>query len=205
MGPRVRRTPEQAREALLDAAAEVVREVGPAGLRVTDVAKRAGMTHPNLLHHFGSREGLLDALTRRSMKGVAESVFGTARRMAEVEPKDRPKVLASFFEEMQEGGRGRMLVWLFLSGRVDGVSGRLEGVTPPDLGPVVQVAHTFRTGNPEDHGMEDTRRLLLLLALAQLGDAVAGDAFAEALGVDAGAEGMRRWLAHFVMGLADLD
>jgi len=55
-------SPEAARDAILDAAEAIVVEVGPAGLRISAVAKRAGMAHPNIIHHFGSRDGLLNAL-----------------------------------------------------------------------------------------------------------------------------------------------
>ena len=54
-------SPEQAQNAILDAAEEMMIDVGPAGLRISAVAKKAGMAHPNIIHHFGSREGLIDA------------------------------------------------------------------------------------------------------------------------------------------------
>ena len=58
-------SPEAAKEAILDAAESMLVEVGAAGLRISAVAKRAGMAHPNIIHHFGSRDGMVNALAER--------------------------------------------------------------------------------------------------------------------------------------------
>ncbi len=79
--PRKRRTPEEARAAILDAAEAIVQDVGPAGLRIAAVAKAAKMAHPNVLHHFGSREGLLNALTTRTLKRAADRVVRVVGEM----------------------------------------------------------------------------------------------------------------------------
>ena len=48
---------------------------GPAGLRLQDVARAAGVSHPTILHHFGSREGLVRALNQRSVEALRNSVL----------------------------------------------------------------------------------------------------------------------------------
>ena len=68
MKNRIRRTPEDARRLILDAAEKVMAAEGPAGLRLADVARTAGVSHPTVLHHFGNREGLIVALNRRSLE-----------------------------------------------------------------------------------------------------------------------------------------
>jgi len=65
---RVRRTPEEARALILDAAEKTMGGEGPAALRLQDVAKEAGVSHPTILHHFGSREGLVKALHLRALE-----------------------------------------------------------------------------------------------------------------------------------------
>src|SRR5580704_8287440 len=55
---RVRRTPDQARRLILDAAQAAIARTGPEGLRLQDIAAAAGISHPLILHHFGSRGGL---------------------------------------------------------------------------------------------------------------------------------------------------
>ena len=50
------------RRALLEAAAEVIEEHGPAGLSLRELARRAGVSHAAPTHHFRDKAGLLTAL-----------------------------------------------------------------------------------------------------------------------------------------------
>src|SRR6516165_9764680 len=63
---RQRRTPEEARRLILQTAQELIASTGPEGLRLQDIAAAAGISHPLILHHFGSRERLVRALTRQA-------------------------------------------------------------------------------------------------------------------------------------------
>ncbi len=47
---------------ILEAAQASIARSGPAGLRLQEVAEAAGVSHPTILHHFESREGLIRAL-----------------------------------------------------------------------------------------------------------------------------------------------
>ncbi len=64
---RQRRTPEEARRLILDAAEASLARSGPAGIRLQEVAEAAGVSHPTILHHFQSREGLIQALNQRTL------------------------------------------------------------------------------------------------------------------------------------------
>src|SRR5688572_5204467 len=66
---RVRRTAGAAREAILDAAEKRLAEGGPAGLRIQEIARDVGISHPTLLHHFGSRAALVEAVVDRALEG----------------------------------------------------------------------------------------------------------------------------------------
>jgi AcrR family transcriptional regulator len=59
---RKRLSPEESREAALEAARELLLETGPQAVTLKAVAARIGRTHANLLHHFGSAAGLQKAL-----------------------------------------------------------------------------------------------------------------------------------------------
>src|ERR1700683_1695598 len=65
-GKRTRRTPEEARRLILEAAQAAIARTGPDGLRLQEIAAAAGISHPLILHHFGSRAGLLRALTNEA-------------------------------------------------------------------------------------------------------------------------------------------
>jgi AcrR family transcriptional regulator len=69
-GKRIRRSPEEARRLILDAAEAGMASRGPAGIRLQDVARAAGVSHSNVLHHFGSRAGLIEALNRRTVEDL---------------------------------------------------------------------------------------------------------------------------------------
>jgi AcrR family transcriptional regulator len=65
-------------DAIFEAVATVVTEVGPSGLTLAAVAERVGLSAPALTQRFGSKRGLLVAFTKREATGVAE-LFATER------------------------------------------------------------------------------------------------------------------------------
>lgn len=56
------KTPEDTRRALIDAALRLALAQGLAALTLPDVAATAGVTKGAVFHHFGSRQGLIDAV-----------------------------------------------------------------------------------------------------------------------------------------------
>src|SRR5579862_8491051 len=72
---RLRRTPEEARRLILETARELIADTGPDGLRLQEIAARAGISHPLILHHFGSREGLVRALTRQAADDLRDRLI----------------------------------------------------------------------------------------------------------------------------------
>lgn len=52
-------------QALIDAAADLLAEVGPRNAGVRDIAQRAGVNHGQVHHYFGSKRGLLFAAMRQ--------------------------------------------------------------------------------------------------------------------------------------------
>jgi AcrR family transcriptional regulator len=58
--------------AILAAAMRVIGEVGPARMTLADVAREAGLAAPTLVQRFGSKRGLLLALSEPSVVRLAE-------------------------------------------------------------------------------------------------------------------------------------
>lgn len=77
------------RDAILDAAFAHLVESGPA-LPASDVARRAGVSKALVFHHFGGREGLLDAMAAR----VLEETQTGLERLAAERPSPRERLLA---------------------------------------------------------------------------------------------------------------
>ncbi|OZB18947.1 MAG: hypothetical protein B7X53_01670 [Hyphomonas sp. 34-62-18] len=72
-------TERSGREMLLEAAGELMSEVGSIDVSLHQIAKRAGVTAPLVKYHFGSKDGLLLALAQRD---TAQSIKQLTELMA---------------------------------------------------------------------------------------------------------------------------
>jgi len=103
-----------AREAILAAAEGLLVEAGPDALRLTEVATRAGVSHPNVLYHFGSVAELQAQLAQRIAVRLATEVAGAFESgLADGMPIER--AVESVFRVFDEGGYARLVAWLALS------------------------------------------------------------------------------------------
>ncbi|MEU2348089.1 TetR/AcrR family transcriptional regulator [Modestobacter sp. NPDC049651] len=75
-GPGSRWTPEERRRQILDEATRIVGRRGHYGFSVQAVADACGLTLAGLLHHVGSKDGLLVALLEDRDRRDAEAVAG---------------------------------------------------------------------------------------------------------------------------------
>lgn len=112
---RRRRAPQTARSEAIAAARAILLADGPASVTLTAVAKAVGVTHANLLHHFGSA-GALQAALMESM--VADLCTGLeAAIVAVVGGKAPPGTPTDIvFAAFAEGGAAKLMAWLVLSG-----------------------------------------------------------------------------------------
>jgi AcrR family transcriptional regulator len=161
---RVRRTPEDARAQILDAAEAIMANAGgPAALRLAEVAKQAGMSHPTILHHFGSREGLVRAINHRALERLtAVAVGGPA--------KSSDNGLKAVFATYRDGLAQRM-VWLMQSKETSAPQ-RLD-LFEKVVENFHQVRRSFAQPGAEPD-MADSRAVIHLSTLAAFGDALIG-------------------------------
>jgi hypothetical protein len=91
---------------------------------------------------------------------------------------------------------------------VEAKRGRLYSLSAGDGAPkrhsslLVRVAHEWRTAAAGPADIEDTRRLVLLSAMALVGDAVFGEGLVESFQLGEGKQGrraFRAWLAEFLL------
>jgi AcrR family transcriptional regulator len=169
--PRKRRTAEQARSAILDAAERRLVEGGPGAIRLQEVAADVGVSHPTVLHHFGSREGLIEALVVRALDSLHAVLLATVRSSPE-HPGQVEAMLEGVFNALSTGGHGRAFLWLALSGYVPTVEDlRVRSVA--------NAVHEIRKERRRQAGKkapsaEDTYFTVLLPALALLSLSVIG-------------------------------
>ena len=110
--PRVRRSPEAARENILAAAEAILVEQGPQALKLADVAKAAGVVHANVIHHFGSIAGVETALMERMIRQLAEKVLTALDRDDAVLGVGAQ----ALFDAFEAKGAARLAAWLELTG-----------------------------------------------------------------------------------------
>jgi TetR/AcrR family transcriptional regulator len=73
------RDPQHVRTSVLDAALELFAQHGFADTSLREISRRSGVSHPLILHHFGSKEGLYESVKRRVVEGYAQRFPAAAR------------------------------------------------------------------------------------------------------------------------------
>ncbi|MBO6677067.1 helix-turn-helix domain-containing protein [Parvibaculum sp.] len=191
---RVRRTAEEARRLILDAAEERLARQGPEGLRLQDIARDVGISHPAILHHFESREGLVRALIARTNAQLRDSLLGALG--SDAANQDAADHIGHVFEALSDRGTARLLSWLLLTGRATE-----ESDAHNIMGEIVEALQAKREEYAKDRGTpapekEDTLFIAMLTANAAFGEAIVGRQLAEAAGLDQdGIKRFRKWFA----------
>jgi AcrR family transcriptional regulator len=161
----------------LEAAQQQLMLVGPEALRLTDLARQLQVSHPAILHHFGSREGLVAAVVKHSLQGLYDQLIGALHCGKRV--TERNELVEMVADVCGKGGLARLVAWLLLSGRDSKVHARPQ----LPLKELADAAHMLRRrfGHPASHA--DTLFEVQLLAITLLGEAIFGDAVWSASGM----------------------
>ena len=169
---RRRLSPEESRDAALEAARALLVEAGPQAVTLKAVAARIGKTHATLLHHFGSAYGLQQALIARMAGFITGTIREAVLRQRGLPDPNPQEVVDLVFEAFDAGGAGALASWMILSGNEDALDPILTAIH--DL--VDDLAAEHRDQTP----LADETLTLVLMAL---GDALLGGPLARALGV----------------------
>jgi AcrR family transcriptional regulator len=193
---RKRRTAEDARAHILTVAERHLIEAGPSALRLQDLAAEVGISHPAILHHFGSREGLVTAVVERAIRKLQEDLM-QAISGSDAKWAGRP-LLDRVYETLATHGHARLMAWLLLSGYdpLDGAAIRTQWKQ------IIDVAHAARLAAAKGATVsrEDTAFTVLLSSLAIFAQALAGPSTFHAAGLGRSARAQTDWRAW----LADL-
>lgn len=168
---RRRLSPEESRDAALEAARTLLIEDGPQAVTLKAVSARIGRTHANLLHHFGSAAGLQKALAA-SIAEVVTAKIGEAVLRARSTDHDLREVVDLTFDAFDREGAGALASWMILTGNQDA------------LDPILEAIHRLvdRISEGQDARVP-LREETLQLTLMALGDALLGAPMARALGL----------------------
>lgn len=179
---RRRLSPEESRDAALEAARAILIEAGPQAVTLKAVAARIGRTHANLLHHFGSAAGLQRALAHSLAETVCARIVGLiqeARADQSQRTEDKPRQVVDLaFDAFDKSGAGALASWMILSGNEDA------------LNPILETIHSLVDQIAAVEGEESSvelRQDTLSLVLMAMGDALLGEPLARSLGLPRGA------------------
>ena len=191
---RIRRTPDETRRLILDAAQAAIARTGPEGLRLHDIAAAAGISHPLILHHFGSRAGLVRALTREAIAEFKDKLVAAMTERDYSIEQQLDRVFDAF-----RNGLGQRLAWL---ATVDPDND--QGGATMIQREIADHLHARRVATAPPGitvAREDSQFLVYLIATTALGDAIYGAQFRRSAGLEEGPETdsrFRAWLAALI-------
>ena len=153
------------------------------------------MSHPTVLHHFGSREALVKEVCERRFAAIhADLVRAIASSSGGAE--EVAGILDSVFHALEAHGHARVVFWLALEGLLMG----REELRLHDMGLAVHALRSgsARAGTPP---LEDTLNVVALASLSLLAESVVGRSILRdaGLGEDRAARArFRAWLARLL-------
>jgi AcrR family transcriptional regulator len=165
---RVRRTPEEARTLALASARRLLLAEGPDAITLQSVATDLGMSHTNLIHHFGSAAGLQSELMRQMVSELTAAIESAVMRLRAGKGEFRDFV-DIVFDAFDRGGAGRLAAWIVLSGEAT----RLAPVGEVVRDYIDSVERSADPGVQEVH--ERVTSATLFVTMAALGDAIIGN------------------------------
>lgn len=173
---RRKRSAEQAREEGLAAARALLIAQGPAAVTLANVGRAIDMSHPNVIHHFGSAAGLQTALMARMIRDLGDAL-GDAVSAIGVDAGAPARLVDRVFEAFGEGGAAPLAAWLVLAREHEHFQ-TLGGAVDDLVGAVrARVAQ-----GPDSEAR--IRSIVLLIAIVAFGDALIGPHLRRMLGQD---------------------
>lgn len=200
VGKRVRRTPDQARQVVLDVAEKRLAEFGLDGLNIVDIAREAGMSHATLLHHFGSSDQMRrDLVVRMEEQLLAEIADVLVQEDGQI--ASQQQFMVRLFQLFSRGGHARLIAWMHVSGTAEQLNqGPGEEHRQALFNQVLGKLRDLLVAAGESVTAADThaRYIFLLVVTSALGFGVARDVLLTELNLDEDRE------ADFALWLRDL-
>lgn len=165
---RRRRSAVEARSEALVAARKLLIERGPEAVTLKAVAEEIGVSHTNVLHHFGTAGELESALMSAMVRDLAAALTDVAVHLRS--DAGAPRALVDMvFDAFDQGGAGRLAAWIVLSGNI----GYLEPVRDAVMDLVRALEEKFSQEKGDPHlGVTSA---VLFIALMAFGDSVIGE------------------------------
>ena len=193
-----------ARLRILDAAERRLIDAGPEGLRLAELAQELGISHPAILHHFGSRDGLVREVVRRAIGTLNADLIAAFSEASAGTVLPAETILERIAGPLGDRGQARLIAWLILSG---GEPPELDASLT--LSRVGEALHASRRARHKDRKLDpsETEFLVQLVAFALLGDALFGERLRKQEGLASHARAsaeFRARLGKLIEGLLDM-
>jgi AcrR family transcriptional regulator len=113
---RRRRSPELARQELIDAAERVFRDLPPDRVGLKDIAREADVSHALVTHYFGTYDGLVEAVFERRTRALRERIV---ERLAVGGITEAEQLIDMLFTTFEDPVHLRLMTWLIASERTN--------------------------------------------------------------------------------------
>lgn len=158
---RRRRTSQDARAEALAAARRILLDRGPTALTLKAVAADVGVTHANLLHHFGSAGGLQTELMAMMLRDLSLALRDAVAKLRAGEAS-MDQLINLTFDAFDAGGAGHLAAWMVLHRDAD----RLE--------PIGEVVRELAAAIEPPGKPMPVERTILFVTMMAFADAVIG-------------------------------
>ena len=162
---RRKRLGAEVREEGLAAARGLLLKGGPSAVTLANIGDEIGMSHANVLHHFGSAASLQSAL----MGSMINDLTVALDHVVEMPKTDAaaPRVVADrVFDAFDKGGAGPLAAWIILSGDIKHLAPVREAVR--------SLVEAIVGQSKDEAAPERVRLAVLMMAVTAFGDAVIG-------------------------------
>jgi AcrR family transcriptional regulator len=176
----------------LAAARRLIVEGSANVLTMRAVADAAGVTYPNLSHHFGSAAGLHAAIAEDLVREVLTGLKTIGQAVDGHKP-DYRLLIERVFDLFDHSGLGRVLSWLVNSGETE------------RLGPVNRLLADFVASRSRGRPRAEVRRIArgaLIVCFAGYAESIVGPALGNVLGASAATR--REYFAAALEALYDV-
>ncbi len=189
---------EDARERILAATEVRLREHGPDALRLQEIAADVGVSHPTVLHHFGSREELVRAVVHRSILKLETDLIALFADPGST--TDVSGTLHHVDEVLRGRGQARLVAWLALT-----TPPSERGAEESRLADVTRALHAACVARGVDVSLEEVGFTVVLGTAATFGAALLGPGLFAMSGLPNDEATMRRyrqWVAELLQSRA---
>jgi AcrR family transcriptional regulator len=165
---RRRRSSHEARGEALAAARKLLLEHGPYAVTLKAVADELGMSHTNILHHFGTAGELQSELMSAMVRDLAAALMGAVAHLRSDE--GAPRALVDMvFDAFEKGGAGKLAAWIALSGSFEYLEPVQEALD--ELVRAIEEKFVHEEGDPH----RGVTSAVLFIAFMAFGDSVIGE------------------------------